>query len=276
MTRNRERAPLSFAILVVGAAVTVALALGGCSKPPGEQFLDTSIKDLVGQGPGLYELSSPFDVPSRGSNFVFLRQGKDMIIAAGDTLQEKIQKYMSAGAFSLVGRRMGQPKIWFAVDGVIVKGQLVERIGHRVEWQFPSYEQFDRALVQEYAPVDLTRFDFDKDDPLKRDLMGKKVRITGTLRISEPGPGVKRYVVESRNLKLELSPVGANLGYFLDLASAIDTPFVAYGRLTALNPIDDGSDRDRGSTQIAGPFVVDFLRYSQDILVRNAAAAPGA
>jgi hypothetical protein len=239
------------------------------------QLLD-EIKDLVGQGPGLYELSSPFDVPARGPNFVFLRQGKDMIIAAGDTLQEKIQKHMSAGAFSLVGHRMGQPKIWFAVDGVIVSGKLVERIGHRAEWQFPSYEQFDRASVQEYVPVDLARFDFDKDDPLKKELMGKKVRITGTLRISELAPGVKRYRVVSRKLKLELSPGGAYLGYFLDLESAIDTPFVAYGRLVALNPIDDGSDRDRGSTQIAGPFAVDFLRYSQDILVRNVTGSPGA
>jgi hypothetical protein len=251
------------------------VALGGCSKPPGELHLDTSVKELIGQGPGLYELYAPFDIPARGPNLVFLRQGKDMIIASGDSIQEKIDKYMAAGDFSLIGRRMGQPKIWFSVDGIVVKGNLVEPIGHRLDWKFPSYEPFARSTVEGYQPVDLTRFDLDQEKAFK-ELVGRKARITGALRIEELESGGKRYLVESRNLKLELTPVGQNLGYFLDLAGAVDTPLVVYGSVLPLSPMNHGPGGSRGSTPILGGFTVDFLRYSQDILVRNTAGTAGA
>jgi hypothetical protein len=237
----------------------IATLLGGCARPPGELYTDTSIRDLIAQGPGLYELHSPLDIPARGPNFVFLRQGKDMIVAAGDTLPGKIEKYMSAGDFSLVGRRMGQPRIWFAVDGVIVKGRLVERIDHREEWQPPIYEQFERATVQGYTPVDLSQYDGAGLEPMRRDLAGKKVRVTGTLRVEGAGPD-RRYLVESHDLRLELAPVGPNLSCFLELVNAADLPLVVYGQV----------DRRAGQGGAgSGRFVVDFLRYSQDVLVRN-------
>jgi hypothetical protein len=252
------------------ALLAAALAgLLGCEKPPGELHIDTSIKDLINEPPGLYELHSPFDIPARGPNLIFLRQSKDVLVAAGDSLQHKIDSYMAGGNFSLIGRRMGQPKIWFAVDGIIVRGQLAERIGHRLDWEFPDYQAFDPTLVRDFTLVDLTEYGYRDDRRLRRDVVGKKIRITGTLQVEELAPEVRRYQIESENLKMDLTPVGPTLSYFLDLLKAVDTPFVAYGELGALLQMDDGSDSDRGSTQIVGPFHIEFLRYSQNILVRN-------
>lgn len=257
---------MAFAVALLAV---LAVGLLGCEKPPSELHIDTTIKDLINEPPGFYELYSPFDIPARGRNLVFLRQSKNMVVAAGDSLEHKIDTYARRGDFSLIGRRMGQPKVWFAVDGFVVGGRLMERVGHRLDWDFPAYEAFNPALVRDFAPVDLTEYSYRDERQLRRDIVGKKIRITGELDVEELAPGVNRYRVESHDLKMDLTPVGTSLGCFLDLLKVVDTPFVAYGELGALMPLDDGTDEDRGSSQVIGPFHVEYLRYSQDILVRN-------
>jgi hypothetical protein len=252
-------------------ALLALLAVGflGCEKPPSELHIDTTIRDLYSDPPGFYELYSPFDIPARGQNLVFLRQSKSMVVAAGDSIQHKIDDYARRGDFSLIGRRMGQPKIWFAVDGFVVGGRLVERVGHRQDWDFPDYEAFNPAMVRDFSPVDLDEYTYRDDRRLRRDIVGKRIRITGKLDVEELAPGVHRYRVESQDLKMDLTPVGTSLGYFLDLIKVVDTPFVAFGELGVLMPLDDGTELDRESSKVIGPFHVQYLRYSQDILVRN-------
>ena len=69
--------------------------------------------------------------------------------------------------------------------------------------------------------------------------------------------------------KVELQPVGNNLRYFLEMSGEVGAPFVAYGKLTDTLPWEDGTEEDRGSSTIIGPFHVDWLRFGSDIIVQN-------
>ncbi len=256
---------------VLLAATSLAAAIWGCAQPPGELYEDVGIKEIIEGQPGLYELHSsvahPIHVQTEGEHFVVLRQSKDMIIAAGDSLEQILNQYAGQD-FSLVGRRMGEPKLWFAVDGVVQQDKLVRKVAHNVNPVFPSYESFDPGTADEYETTNLAEYDFDKERAL-RPLLDKKIRIHGNLSVHDLGDGAVQYIVESRNLKVELSPVGKNMQYFLDMARDTGVPFVGYGELTSIRPWDDGSDNDRESSQVIGSFKPELYRYNRDIVVRN-------
>ncbi|MGD8395483.1 MAG: hypothetical protein PVF43_08415 [Candidatus Eiseniibacteriota bacterium] len=261
-------------MVLVATCAMVAAVVAGCARNPGEDYEDTTIRQLIASPPGLYEIYStaqnPIDIVVSGENWVVLRQGKDMIIAGGDTLEARLPQFHGQD-YSIIGRRMGQPKLWFAVDGIVQDEQMALQVKHSSEArkEFPAYESFNSEAVEEFTPIDLAEFDYDKQRAIRDDLLNKKVRITGNLVSEELDGGVKRWLVESRNISVELQPIGNNLRYFLEMNTEVGAPFVAYGELTDILTWDDGSERDRESTHIAGPFRVEMMRYGADILVRN-------
>ncbi len=261
----------STSVLLASCSI-LAIVIAGCAQNPGEAYEDTTVKLLIDGQPGLYELHStaqnPIGIVTNGENWVVLRQGKDMIIAGGDTLQDRLPQFYGQD-FSIIGRRMGQPKLWFAVDGIVQDEKKVLDVGQAASKEFPAYQEFSSDVVAEYPAIDLNEFDFDKERKIKSDLLGQTVRITGNLITQELEGGVKRYLVESRNMLVELQPIGNNLRYFLEMSGEVGAPFVAYGQLTDTLPWEDGTEEDRGSSKVIGPFHVDWLRFGSDIIVQN-------
>jgi hypothetical protein len=257
--------------VLLAACTILAIAIAGCARNPGEAYEDSTIEGVIAGQPGLYEIYSgaqnPIEIVTSGENWVVLRQGKNMIIAGGDTLQDRLTQFRGQD-FSIAGRRMGQPKLWFAVDHIIQEEKSVLKVGQGARKEFPSYQEYSEETVADFAVIDLNEFDYDKERAIRRDLLDKKVRITGNL-IAREEEGVKRWFVESRNLFVELQPIGNNIRYFLEMSQVTGAPFVAYGELTGTLPWEDGTETDRGSSKIIGPFRVDWLRYGSDIIVQN-------